>query len=419
MADATTVFHQLAIALGLGLLVGLQRQRTNALIGGIRTFPLITVLGALCAHLSFAFSGHLLGLGLLALTALLVSANLIAFQQKQELDAGQTSEVAMLLMYGVGALLVVGPMPVAVALGGGVAVLLHLKDSLHRLAGHTTDADFRAIIQFVLISLVILPVLPDRAFGPYGVLNPREIWWMVVLIVGLGLAGYLAYKRFGAGAGTVLAGILGGLISSTATTASYARGSRSSPEKMRMATLVILLAGTVVFVRVFVELAVVVPQLLGQLGWPLAVMVVGMAVASLLVGWHDRPHGSTVIDPSNPSELRSAMLFAGLYALVLLAVAAVREHFGEHALYGLAALSGLTDVDALALSTAKLMRDQGLPTATGWRLILVAALANLGFKFVLIAGFGGRPLARCLALPFAAMLALGSLLLALWPQTPA
>src|SRR6185436_15336835 len=136
----------------------------------------------------------------------------------------------------------------------------------------------------VVIALVILPVLPDREMGPYGVLNPYQIWWMVVLIVGLSLAGYVAYKLFGAGAGTVLAGVLGGLVSSTAATVSYSRRSRKTPELSRLAALVIMIASTVVFARVLVEVAAVAPGRFLALAPPLAAML-GVAVLVSLMAW--------------------------------------------------------------------------------------------------------------------------------------
>lgn len=247
-------FVQLAVALGLGLLVGLQRERVDSAIAGIRTFSLITLLGAVAAYLGQAFGGWVIAVGLLAVAILVVSGNLVRLKDGTA-EAGQTTEFTALLMYGVGALVVIGPMPFAVVLAGAVAVLLHLREPLHRFVGRIGEEDLKAIMQFVLIALVILPVLPDQPMGPYQVLNPYQIWWMVVLIVGLSLAGYVAFKLFGARAGAVLGGVLGGVISSTATTVTYARRSREDPESSRLAALIVMLASTVVYGRVLVEIA--------------------------------------------------------------------------------------------------------------------------------------------------------------------
>jgi uncharacterized membrane protein (DUF4010 family) len=281
--------------------------------------------------------------------------------------------------------------------------------------GRIGEKDLRAIMQFVLIALVILPVLPDRDMGPYGVLNPFQIWWMVVLIVGLSLAGYVAYKLFGAGAGTVLAGILGGLISSTATTASYARRSRESPELSRLAALVVMLASTVVFGRVLVEIAAVARGRLLDLAPPLAAMLGICALVSGAAWLLGRDGEEELPKQENPAELKAALLFGALYAAVLLAVAFARDRFGTAGLYTVAALSGLTDMDAITLSTSRLVQASQLDPGTGWRAILLASMANLGFKAGIVAVLGSRALLGRIALLFGAALAGGGLIFWLWP----
>ena len=174
-------------------------------------------------------------------------------------DPGLTTEVAMLLMFAVGAYLVIGHKEVAIAIGGGVAVLLQAKGQMHGVARRLGDEDLKAIMQFALLSLVILPVLPNRAYGPYAVLNPHHIWLMVCLIVGISLGGYIVYKFVGEKAGIVLGGILGGLISSTATTVSYARRSAEAPKSSAGAAIVVMIASTVVFVRVLLIIGLLSP----------------------------------------------------------------------------------------------------------------------------------------------------------------
>ena len=253
------VAEKLAIALGLGLLVGLQRERVQSPLAGIRTFALITVLGTVCALLGQPFGGWIVGLGAIALAAMLVVGNL-AKGKAGEVEPGVTTETAALLMYGVGAYLVVGHAAVAIAIGGGVALLLHWKAPMHAFVARIGEDDVKAIMRFVLIALVIYPVLPDQTFGPYDVLNPQQIWLMVVLFVGIGLSGYVAYKLFGQRSGAALAGLLGGLISSTATTVSCARRTREDRKAIPVATLTIVVASAAVFPRVLAEMAVVAPN---------------------------------------------------------------------------------------------------------------------------------------------------------------
>lgn len=408
------IFIRLAVALGLGLLVGLQRERTDSAIAGIRTFALITLLGAIAAQLGKAFGGWVVAVGLLCAAGLVLSGNLVRMPKGQA-EPGQTTEFAALVMYGVGAWVVAGSMAVPIVIGGMVAVLLHLRDPLHRFVQKIGEDDLKAIMQFVLISLVVLPVLPDREMGPYDVLNPFQIWWMVVLIVGLSLAGYVAYKILGANAGAALGGVLGGMVSSTATTASYARRTREEPEGGRLAAMVVMIASTVVYVRILVEVAAVAPGHLRTLGPPLGAMLGLALVLSAAVWFLGRKKGAELPQQENPAELKSALLFGVLYAAVLLAVAFARQRFGTAGLYTVAALSGLTDMDAITLSTSRLVQGAKLSPETGWRAILLASLSNLLFKAGIVAVLGSRGLLGWVLALFGVVGVGGGLILWLWP----
>lgn len=408
------VFVQLGVSLLLGLLVGLQRERTEAAIAGIRTFPLITVLGTVCAWLAAQHGGWIIAAGFLAVAALLLIAN-VARIKAGDIDPGLTTEIAALLLFGVGACVVVGRMPVAVALGGAIALLLQFKKPLHEFVKGIGEADIKAIMQFVLVTLVILPVLPNRDYGPYGVLNPFKIWLMVVLIVGISLCGYVAFKLLGAKAGTLLGGLMGGLISSTATTASYSRRSAKSPGSVSLAALVIMIASTTVFVRVLVEVGAVAPGSFAQIGPPLITMLVACCVIAAVAFRFTREHSTELPAQENPAELKSALIFGALYAVVILAVAAAKDHFGSSGLYTVAVLSGLTDMDAITLSTAQLVNGGTLEAKTGWRVILVAAMSNLAFKSGIVATLGDRGLLRRISLMFGAALLGGIAILVLWP----
>lgn len=407
-------FVQLAIALLLGLLIGLQRQRVEAPFGGIRTFPLIAAFGTLCGLLAVEHGGWIVAAGLLALAGLLVVSNLM-LDQDGAADAGQTTEVSALLLYGIGAYLVFGEMAVAVVLGGVIAVLLHYKDLLHSFAARFGERDATAFMQFVLITLVILPVLPNRSYGPYDVLNPFEIWLMVVLIVGIGLVGYVAYKLLGAREGAVLGGLVGGLISSTATTASFARRSKASPNLAGLAAPVVMIAATIVFVRILVEVAVVAPAQFGRIAPPLGAMLGICAAIAAVLYFRTRDHRAALDEQGNPADLKMAIVFGGLYAVVVFAAAAANDLFGQQGLYVVALVSGLTDMDAITLSTSQLVAGGRLDDHTGWRMILLAALSNLAFKAVLVAVLGSRALLKLVAIAFGAAIAAGVALLNLWP----
>ena len=412
MEDNT--FVQLGVSLLLGLLVGMQRERTDSVIAGIRTFTLITAFGTVCAWLAAQHGGWIIAAGLLALAALLLIANLARIKAG-DIDPGLTTEIAALLLFGVGACVVVGQMPVAVALGGVIALLLHFKKPLHEFVKGIGDTDIKAIMQFVLVALVIMPVLPDRDYGPYGVLNPFKIWLMVALMVGISLAGYVAFKMFGAKAGTLLGGLLGGLVSSTATTASYARRSTKTPGSANLAALVIMIASTTVFVRVLVEVVTVAPGNFIQIGPPLAAMLAACCVIVAVAFRFTRDRSAELPAQENPAELKSALIFGALYAVVILAVAAAKDHFGSSGLYTVAVLSGLTDMDAITLSTAQLVNSGTLDASTGWRVILVASLSNLIFKAGIVAALGDGGLLRRISILFGGALLSGIAILLLWP----
>lgn len=407
-----TVIAELLIAVALGMLIGLQREWSASRVAGVRTFPLISLLGAICALLSKEYGGWLIGVGLLVTAAMLVIAN-VAKLQAGSPSPGLTTEVSALVMYVVGATVGAGMATPAIVATGLVAVLLQFKRQLHGFVSNIEEADLRAAARMALIGLVILPALPDQAYGPFGVLNPFRVWLMVVLIVGISLAAYVSFRLLGPRAGAWAAGLLGGLISSTATTANYAQASRDKPEGDNAALAIVVTASAIVFVRVLAEIAITAPAALSTTAPPLAAMLLLTLALGVVcqrrVGGEPQPSGS-----HSPAGLGTAIGFGLLYALVLLAVAFAKTYFGDSGLYVVAALSGLTDMDAITLSTMQLIEAGSLETATGWRLILVAAVANLAFKGGLVAALGSRWLAWRVALMFAIAGAGACLILVFW-----
>lgn len=409
------ILKALGIALILGLLVGLQREWDKHPLAGIRTFTLITLFGAISALLARDFGGWVIAASLLAVAGLLITGNWMAENGDEDSPSGQTTEIAALLMFAVGAMVTTGHTVPAVVLAGMTAVLLHIKERLHSAIGQLSVTDVRAIFQFVLIAMVILPLVPNQTFGPYDVLNPFKIWLMVVLIVAIGLSGYLAYRIIGVRGGSIVGGALGGLISSTATTVSYARQCASNPKAAGTASLVIVIASTVVMVRVAIEVAAVARGLLPILLPPFAVVFALMLVICVLLYYRLQQAPTESPKHSNPSQLKPAIIFGGLYALVLLLVAFVNEQFGGEAIYVAATISGLTDVDALTLSVSELFNQQRVDGATAWRAILIATLSNLAFKAVAAGMLGGRKLFAIVGTAFAVTIGLGVSVILFWP----
>ncbi|HSM09087.1 MAG TPA: MgtC/SapB family protein [Gemmatimonadota bacterium] len=411
----SNLMYQLAIAVALGLLVGLQRERAEKTVAGIRTFAIIGMLGVFAGVLGAAVGDWVIAAGLLSLAALTVMANVLGARAGVR-DPGMTTEVAILVMYSIGVALTRGFVLEGIVAAGVLALLLHWKAPLHDFAERIGQDEFAAVMRLVLIGLIVLPVLPNRTFGPYEVLNPFEVWLMVVLIVGISMGGYVAFRLLGPRTGAIAAGLLGGMISSTATTVSYARRSASAPQRSAAAALVIVLASSVVFVRVLVEIAVVAPGVLAVTAGPLGAMLVLTAlIAGALYVFGIGSHELEVEDQQPPSELKAAVVFGLLYAVVLMAVAFAEDRLGQRGLYGVAALSGLTDLDAITLSTANLMQAGQLELATGWRMILIGGLSNVVFKGGVVLLLGSRALRGRITLAFGAALLGGVAILALWP----
>ncbi|REK10261.1 MAG: DUF4010 domain-containing protein [Planctomycetota bacterium] len=309
--DALDAFKSIGMSLGLGLLVGLQREHAESQIAGIRTFALVTLLGTIMAMLSEPYGGWPVAAGAVGVAVLLFVANLAKIGRGLS-EPGLTTEVAALVMYGVGAYLVLGHAGVAVLVGGIVAVLLQLKRPMHAFVSGMGATDIRVIMQFIVLALVILPVLPNENYGPFDALNPHEIWLMVVLIVGLNIAGYVIYKFVGTTSGTVLGGLLGGLVSSTATTVSFARRARQGPQAVSQATLVIAIASAVAIGRVLVEVAVVAAPDFQYVGPPLMVMFAVTILVALTVYWMGNYENVEVQAPKNPAELKTALAFGAM-----------------------------------------------------------------------------------------------------------
>ncbi|MBN1395691.1 MAG: MgtC/SapB family protein [Pirellulales bacterium] len=421
-------FQQLAVSALLGLLVGLQREHAAGGIAGMRTFPLITLLGTLSAMLAdhFAAGGWIVAAGLVGVMGVTAVGHVLRRGNNQGEVPGTTTDAAMLLMFAVGALAVVGPISAAVAVGGGVAVLLQFKPELHGVAKKLGDDDLRAIMQFVLITCIILPVLPNRTFGPgnffrldaattvaLAVLNPREIWWMVVLIVGLSLVGYISYKFFGRNAGILLGGILGGAVSSTATTVSYAQNAREDRSTVGVASIVVMIASTVMYIRLLAAVAVVSLDFLRTVFLPAMVLMLLTLLPALALWFRERNKPAAMPKQKNPTQLKSAVVFGLMYAVVLFALAAAKHYWSGEGLYVVSFVSGLTEMDAVTLSTARLSAIDPTVAENGWRMIVLAAMANLISKACIAGILGGRRLAGRVALLFAIPMLGGAALLLL------
>lgn len=415
-ADDLARLDVFVTCLAIGLMMGAERERRPSAKAGIRTFALIALLAPVLAEV-----GRATGLPWLpALGFVAVGATMIAAYAASPVpdDPGTTTIVATLLCYGLAVMAFHGEAQIAVMVAIAATALLYFKTELRGVSLGLDRNEALSILQFAVFSFIVLPLLPDRNFGPFDALNPRQIWWMVVLVSGVSLTGYLALKLVGQRHGTWLLGLFGGLVSSTATTLVYARHAKADPAAVRLSAPVIVIANVVVLFRIAVVVAVVAPALLPVVGASLLPgIVAGAAGAALLWRRLDLTTPPPMPEVGNPAAARASLLFGGLYALVLLAAAWARDATGAAGLYGIAVVSGLSDVDAITLSALRLNALGQIPPDTARTTVALALVANNAFKLMLAFGTGGRALGTRCAGPMAAVSA-GLLLGLLVPSAP-
>jgi len=403
-------------ALLLGALIGLERefiqQRTDHReFGGIRTFALLGLLGASAAYYSDRY-GILLFIGAYVGVIMLVWAGTIG-NALRGVDEGITTEVAAMMVPLLGAMIVWGESNLAGAIGVVTALILALKPRLHGLARQMSSDDLQATLQFALITAVILPLLPNQGLGPYSVINPYQLWLLVVLVSGISFSGYVLMKVLGARKGIGLTGLLGGLVSSTATTVSFAGRSKQGEEVSHILAQGILLASCIMFPRVMIEVAIVNGALLSPLFLPVGGMFLAGLVTVAILWWRTRGFStddSEVTSLSNPLRLSTAVGFGLIFAVVLIAVRAANEFFGSAGVFVASALTGLTDVDSITLSISELAASGQLGEQTAVLSIMLAILMNTLTKGVLAWTLGSKLLRRVVVRSFAVMLLTGIVL---------
>jgi uncharacterized membrane protein (DUF4010 family) len=420
-------FLSLGVAVGIGLLVGFERERAarsadeaRELTAGARTYPLIALAGALSVLIGRAAGWWIVLPAMLAAVAPLIIA--FWFDAKSKREHGGTSEAAALVVFLLGALSqaeeVLQPVEhrliVSSSIGVLVTLLLSVKMPLHRFLAKTSRQDVFATLKFLVVAAVVLPLLPDRTYGPLDVLNPFEIGLMIALIAGIGFVGYVATRIVGPDRGIAITGIVGGLASSTAVTLAFSGRARTDPHLRGACSVAVILASTIMFVRVIVEVAVVNRDLLPRVVVPFSVMTVVAGIAAGIMYWRDtraKENGGEPmreeVELSNPVELSAAVKFGLLYGGVLLASKAADTFLGTGGTYVAALVAGLTDVDAITLSMAKLAREGLLSETVAVRAILIGTASNTAVKAGLAVVLGGFRFGRVVLAAFVAALVAG------------
>ncbi len=415
------VFVSLALALAVGLIIGLERGfaireiPASSHMLGVRAFVLIGLMGGVCAELSSVLGGLVFAVALLVLAALLASAHFLETQRDQDLDI--TPLIAAVVTFLLGGLATIPDMAGAAAAGAVItAGVLNLRGFFRAGINALTPKEVEAALGLLLITVVALPILPDRGFGPWEALNPHRIWWMVVLIASMSFAGYFAVRIAGSRRGLMLTGLLAGLVSSTALTMTFSKLARWQPQLANLLAAGILVACGTMFLRVLVEVSAVHAALLPHLLYVLLTMA---AITYAFAAWHwfrqVEAVGEVLPETSvSPLQLRTALQFGALLAVIMLAVAAAQQWLGDAGIYMLAAVSGINDVDAITLSVANLARN-GLDEVVAANAITLAAAVNTVVKGGIAATLAGSVLLWRVLLPLLLAILAGALVSLLAP----
>lgn len=380
------LLSRLLVACGIGLLLGLEREhaaiiKKQPIFAGIRTFVLLTLTGFTGAAMHFLLSPWIFVVILLSVIALTsISYWITAIKG----DIGATSELAGILAVILGALTFLGYIELSLMITVIVLVLLSTKMQLMNVIGKISQEEIYALVRFVIVALLIFPFLPNENYGPYDVINPREIGWVIILTSGLGFLGYVLMRVLGANKGILLTGILGGLVSSTMVTWVFSKKSKEGDSLNSLYTSAILAACTIMVVRVALWVFLFNKLLLVGLAVPLSILFLTAAGASVYFYLRTKKDGKTEsqLPLGKPLEMTNAILFGVLYVAILLVITYANDYFGDEGIFITSGIAGLSDVDAISISISK-MSVITLSAKTAQNAILIATLANTISKFVI------------------------------------
>jgi uncharacterized membrane protein (DUF4010 family) len=380
--EQSELIIRLLVALGIGFLIGLEREH-DALkqkiqsFAGIRTFVFVVLLGFSGAMIAAVFTPWIY-FGILISVVLLIA---IAYQVTASTgDIGSTTEFSLLLAFVLGGLSFLGFIEISLMITVVVVVLLSSKLKLQNIIGKISSEELYDFIRFVVLVLLIFPFLPNENLGPFNVLNPREIGWVIILTSGLGFVGYILMKLLGSGRGILLSGIIGGLVSSTAVTWVFTKKSKESVELSLNCAVAILAASSIMILRVLIWAFIFNRELFDQLYLAVIfVLAVALAVTFVFYFKHKKENIETEIGKSKPLDIQGALFFGLVYTLILLVVSYANEYLGEKGMLLSSAIAGLSDIDAITISVSKIA-GQSLSFEIASNAILIATISNTCVK---------------------------------------
>ncbi len=433
-------FWGLVIAIFLGALIGLQREFSQQKehiqrFAGFRTFILITLFGGMMGYLSEGITSIFVIVGFIGVVLIIAVSYVLGYMKSKDMSA--TTEISGILVYILGVMCTTGYIQLAVILGIIITAILTFKERFHQIAQKMEKKELFAVIKFAIVSLVVLPILPNKNYSPLDipglgdlligiglkgnflsqltVFNPAHIWLMVVFVSGLSFLGYFLVKIIGSKKGYGVLGFVGGLVSSTAVTLSMAGESKNNKGNYFPFVLAVILATAVTFIRIIFEVAVVNNSLLSTLFVPMIFMALaGFIVAYFFYRRRDKKKKAKKIEFKQPFALKPAIKFGLFFAFILLISKIAQLLFGSIGIYATSILSGLADVDAITLSMASLSKNGVISNFVATTAIILAAASNTLVKAGLAYFLGGKKFGRMIVWSFLFILAVGLLVLFLF-----
>ncbi len=408
--ESLNLIVKLAFSLVTGLLIGLEREHRSKqeTFAGIRTFPLISILGTLTAYINEQYWNGIFWIilgGIVLLT-------LINFYLEYQRDIGATTEIAILISFVMGVLIYYEHYYIAAFLAVVTTFLLAIKRTLENFAKKLSHEDILAILKFALVTVVIYPLLPDKNLGPFQAFNPKSIWEMVVIVSSLDFISYLILRWKGTKT-LWLTGIVGGLISSTAVSYELAKLSKKYPAVIYSALFGIVLAWLIMNIRVIFLSGIVNPSLAVKVSIPMLVISAGYILFIVYLYIKNREkileNAGQEVNFSNPYEISSAIQFGIIYAFVIFLVKVLNHYYGSSGLYIASLISGVIDVDAITLSLSNLAKEGSIVDSVAVKGIVLAAISNAFFKALYVYIFGDKYVSRFIWLFFGITVLLGGI----------
>jgi uncharacterized membrane protein (DUF4010 family) len=392
--DIFILLQKLAIAIFIGLLVGLEREHSRApdekTFAGIRTFPLISILGFISALISIDWSAAAFIIIFLGFASLVSVSHVFSAKEGRH---GATSEVSALLVFLLGAMVCWNYIILAAIIGVILTTFLTLKMPLHKFVGKVSEEDLYATVKLAVITIIVLPLLPNKSIGPFNIFNPRMIWLMVIFVSGISFIGYILTKTIGADKGVMIAGLLGGLVSSTATTFSLSKKSNDARTLSKSFAVGIVMASSIMFPRTLVIILVFNKGLVKLLWVPLLIFMIVTLTVGLILKKKNSDKDSKDIEMRNPFKLKSALIFGLLFAIIIFISKAALVYLGNGGVYAVSAIAGITSLNAIVLTISELF-NQNLNEKIAVAGILIALVSNTVVKAIIPMIWGSKELRK-------------------------